>query len=167
MNHRNRTSRRRGSTASIRRLVARRPTALGVALAVAICALASSRPACAADAASAQIDSGRWENGYGIKFFNVVGTVKNDTAKPLAAVQVRVELVDASGKVVKSADMWNAAAEGLADAAPDAARGKLKELHAPPIAPGASDKFRASFLEDETPKFDRQQVHVIAALPVE
>jgi len=134
----------------------------------AAASLLVAAPAPAADpAVSAKIDTAQWESGYGVKFFNVVGTVTNSSPKPLGAVQVRVELLDGSGKVVKSTEMWNASAEGLADATGDRAAQKLKELHPKPLAPGASDKFRASFLEDETPKFDKQQVSVVATLPAD
>jgi len=136
----------------------------GTALALAFLVGAPARAA-AADGATATIESARWENGYGVKFFNVVGRVTNQSQQPLGAVQVRIELVGADGKVVKSADAWNASAEQLADASGDAARKKLGEIHAKPIVPGGQDRFRMSFLEDETPKFDKQQARVVATLP--
>jgi hypothetical protein len=138
----------------------------GAALALAVLVGASDR-AVAGEEATATIESARWENGYGVKFYNVVGSVANQSQKPLGAVRVRIELLGADGKVVKSADAWNASAEQLADASGDAARKKLGEIHAKPIAPGGQDKFRMSFLEDETPKFEKQQAHVVATLPAQ
>jgi hypothetical protein len=34
-----------------------------------------------------------------------------------------------------------------------------------PLAPGESDRFRSTFLADETPAFDAHRVRVVAVLP--
>ncbi|MBY0276284.1 FxLYD domain-containing protein [Candidatus Binatia bacterium] len=126
---------------------------------------AAAGAAPAADAIEIKEDGARWENGYGEKFFQVVGTVTNRSAAPVGAVRVRVELLDESGKVVATFDGWNARAEALGDLEGDAARAELGELAPGPIAPGASDRFRSTFLADETPPFTARRVRVITVLP--
>lgn len=129
---------------------------------------ASSAPV-ADDAATGTIrlaeDGARWENGYGEKFYQVVGTVTNDGKSPVGAVRIRVELLDESGKVVAKFDGWNGRAEALGDLDDAAARAELAELAPGPIAPGESDHFRSTFLADETPKFTSHRVRVLTVLP--
>ena len=102
---------------------------------------------------------GRWESGYGAKFFNVVGRLKNTSGHDLRFVKLRIDALDAGGKVVASTDTYNESAEALA--VPDVsatdllAKGKVK-----PLATGAEERFRASFLEDETPPFKDYRVTV-------
>jgi hypothetical protein len=103
---------------------------------------------------------GRWESGYGAKFYNVVGRLRNTSGHALRWVKLRVDALDAHGKVVASTDTYNESAEVLA--VPDVkaddllAAGKVKAL-----AAGAEERFRASFLEDETPSFTDYRVTVI------
>lgn len=110
-------------------------------------------------------DSARWESGYGDKFYQVVGTVKNDSPDTVGAILVRTELLDDSGKVVATFDGWNARAEALGDLTGAAARAELANLAPGPIAPGTSDRFRATFIEDETPKFTKHRVRIVNVLP--
>ena len=114
---------------------------------------------------SVAVDSARWESGYGEKFFQVVGTVKNDSSQTAGAIRVRTELLDDAGKVVATFDSWNARAEALGDLNGDAARAELAKLAPGPVAPGTSDRFRATFLEDETPKFTGHRVRIVNVLP--
>jgi len=139
--------------------------ALGARAAVrwTIAALALAGAAVAADLPVALSgDTGKWESGYGAKFYNVVGTLKNTGAKPLQYVQLRVELLDAGGKVVASSETYNESAEALtapgADSAALVKAGKVK-----PLAAGASERFRTSFLEEEAPEFESHRVVVVAA----
>src|SRR2546425_1808162 len=85
---------------------------------------------------------GRWESGYGAKFYNVVGRLKNTSGHALRWVKLRVEAVDEKGKVVASTETYNESAEALA--VPDLdpkellATGKVKSLPA-----GGEERFRA------------------------
>jgi len=103
---------------------------------------------------------GRWESGYGAKFYNVVGRLQNTSGHPLRWVKLRVDAVDGKGKVVASTETYNESAEALA--VPDVkaedllASGKVK-----PLPTGAEERFRASFLEDETPPFSDYRVTVV------
>jgi len=114
-----------------------------------------------ADARGAQVieHHGRWESGYGAKFYNVVGRLKNTSDHGLSYVKLRVDALDEHGKVVASTDTYNESAEALA--VPDVsakdllAKGTVKALPA-----GAEERFRASFLEDETPAFKDYRVTV-------
>ena len=105
---------------------------------------------------------GRWESGYGAKFFNVVGRLRNTSTHALRYVKLRIEAVDAKGKVVASTDTYNESADALA--VPDLdpkellASGKVK-----PLAAGAEERFRGSFLEEETPAFKDYRVRVVEA----
>jgi len=110
-------------------------------------------------------DGARWESGYGDKFYQVVGTVKNDSPDTVGAILVRTELLDDSGKVVATFEGWNARAEALGDLTGAAARAELANLAPGPIAPGTSDRFRATFIEDETPKFTKHRVRIVNVLP--
>jgi len=104
---------------------------------------------------------GRWESGYGEQFYNVVGRVKNTSGRPLAWVRLRVEALDATGKVVATTETYNESAEGLTvpeltPEAKEALRAKLK-----PLAADAEERFRASFLKEETPAFEDYRVTVV------
>ena len=103
---------------------------------------------------------GRWESGYGAKFYNVVGRLQNTSGHALRWVKLRIDAVDEHGKVVASTDTYNESAEALA--VPDVkaddllAAGKVK-----PLAAGAEERFRGSFLDEETPPFESYRVTVI------
>ena len=89
----------------------------------------------------------------------MVGRLKNTSGHALRYVKLRIDALDAGGKVVASTDTYNESAEALA--VPDVsatdllAKGKVK-----PLATGAEERFRASFLEDETPPFKDYRVTV-------
>lgn len=110
-------------------------------------------------------DGARWESGYGEKFFQVVGTVTNGSPDTLGAIRIRTELLDGDGKVVAAFDGWNGRAEALGDLSVEAARAELAKVTPGPLAPGTSDRFRATFLADETPAFTSHRIRVVAVLP--
>ena len=137
-------------------------------------AASAAAPAPAATAVAARValeairvkeDGARWENAYGEKFFQVVGTVTNGGSAPVGAVRIRVELLGASGEVVKTFDGWNVRAEALGDLDDTAAAEELAELEPGPIDPGDSDHFRSTFLADETPAFVSHRARVVSVLP--
>ena len=103
---------------------------------------------------------GRWESGYGAKFYNVVGRLQNTSDHALRFVKLRVDALDAHGKVVATTETYNESAEALAvpDLDPKAllASGKVK-----PLAAHAEERFRASFLAEETPPFEDYRVTVV------
>ena len=103
---------------------------------------------------------GKWESGYGSKFYNVVGRLRNTSDHPLRWVKLRIEALDAHGTPVASTETYNESAEILAvpDLKPEEvlASGKVK-----PLPAGAEERFRASFLDEETPPFADYRVTVI------
>jgi hypothetical protein len=105
---------------------------------------------------------GKWESGYGVKFYNVVGTLKNAGPAPVAWVKLRIEALDEHGVVVATMDAYNEGAEALsapgADAMALVAAGTVK-----PVAPGTTQRFRSSFLEDEHPNIASHRVTVAEA----
>ena len=109
--------------------------------------------------------AGRWESGYGVEFYNIVGKVRNGSDRSVTYVKLRVEALDAAGTVVSSTDAYNASAEAMS--APGAtlealtAAGKVK-----PIPAGASEPFRASFLKEDTPELADYRVTVVESPPV-
>ena len=107
---------------------------------------------------------GKWESGYGSKFYNVVGRLRNTSDHPLRWVKLRIEALDEHGKPVASTDTYNESAEILAvpDLKPEEvlASGKVK-----PLPAGAEERFRASFLDEETPPFIDYRVTVIETPP--
>jgi hypothetical protein len=107
---------------------------------------------------------GRWESGYGAKFYNVVGRLQNTSDHALRFVKLRVDAVDEHGKVVASTDTYNESAEALAVPELKAddllASGKVK-----PLAAHAEERFRASFLAEETPAFTDYRVTVVETPP--
>jgi len=135
----------------------RRRVLLGVLAAVAVLA-----PACRRSGADVQLldHAGKWESGYGAKFYNVVGRLKNSSDHPLAYVKLRIDAVDKDGKVVASTETYNESAEVLGVPEVDGrgllAQGKIKQ-----IAPGTEERFRGSFLEEETPPFESYRVAVV------
>jgi hypothetical protein len=103
---------------------------------------------------------GHWESGYGATFYNVVGRLKNTSGHPLRYVKLRIDAIDEHGKVVAKTETYNESAEVLA--VPDLnpkdllASGKVK-----PLAADAEERFRGSFLKDDTPAFTDYRVKVI------
>ena len=127
-------------------------------LALALCAGACARGG-GTDAVVLE-HHGKWESGYGSKFYNVVGRLRNTSNHPLRWVKLRVEALDVHGTPVASTDTYNESAEILAvpDLKPEEvlASGKVK-----PLPAGAEERFRASFLDEETPPFTDYRVTVI------
>ena len=107
---------------------------------------------------------GRWESGYGETFYNVVGRLRNDTGKTLRFVKLRVEVLDAKGKVLAHSDTYNETAEGLTvpeiDPKQLLASGKIA-----PLEKAQEQRFRTSFIKDETPAFESYRVRVLEAPP--
>jgi hypothetical protein len=110
--------------------------------------------------------AGKWESGYGAKFYNVVGRLKNVSAHPLAYVALRIEALDKDGKVVASTETYNESAEVLGVTEVDGkallAQGKIKQIPA-----GGEERFRGSFLEEETPAFEGYRVSVVETSPAQ
>jgi hypothetical protein len=109
---------------------------------------------------------GRWESGYGAEFYNVVGRLRNQSGRPVAWVKLRVEALDASGKVVASTETYNESAESLTvevEGLPADAAARLKAAAVKPLADGSEERFRASFLKEETPEFTDYRVVVVEA----
>jgi hypothetical protein len=106
--------------------------------------------------------TGRWESGYGEKFYNVVGKLRNDAATAVVYVKLRIDGLDAAGKVVATTDAYNEGAEALtlpgANLEKLRAAGKVK-----PLAAGATERFRASFLKDDAPGVTQHRVVVVEA----
>jgi hypothetical protein len=129
-----------------------------VALGLACLTWGWAGPAFGADAEILE-HKGKWESGYGSTWYNVVGRLKNTSGHALKFVKLRIEAVDDAGKVVASTDTYNESAEVLT--VPEAnpqdllAKGKVK-----PLAAGAEERFRGSFLKDETPPFKDYRVTV-------
>jgi hypothetical protein len=143
--------------------------------AIALCALVATvtasgmafRGAGAAEPSAQLVEhAGLWESGYGVEFYNVVGKVRNTSARPVAYVKLRVDALDVAGKVVGSIDAYNASAESMS--APGA---KLDELTAAgkvkPLGADATDPFRASFLKEDTPTLMDYRVTVVESPPVQ
>ena len=120
----------------------------------------AATPVCAGVGAQVLEHHGRWESGYGAKFYNVVGRLKNTSGHALRYVKLRIDAVDEHGKVVASTDTYNESAEALA--VPDLdpkellASGKVK-----PLPADTEERFRGSFLDDETPPFKDYRVTVV------
>jgi hypothetical protein len=108
---------------------------------------------------------GRWESGYGETFYNVVGRLKNTSGHPLAYVKLRIDAVDAKGKVVASTETFNESAEGMSvpDLTPEAKQALKLKLKA--LAADGEERFRGSFLKDETPAFTDYRVTVVETPP--
>src|SRR5712691_643178 len=122
--------------------------------------LLAARTAAAGTGARVVEHHGRWESGYGVEFFNVVGRLKNTSGHALRYVKLRIDALDARGKVVASTTTYNESAEGLAvpdlDPAELLRSGKVK-----PLAADAEERFRGSFLKEETPAFKDYRVTVV------
>jgi hypothetical protein len=101
---------------------------------------------------------GRWESGYGATFYNVVGRLRNTSGHPLAYVKLRLDALDGQGKAVATTDTYNESAEALG--VPEVKReDALKKVK--PLAAGAEERFRGSFLKEETPAFTDYRVTVV------
>ena len=129
---------------------------------LALVLLLLAAPACAAGGPDAQVleHRGRWESGYGAQFYNVVGRLRNTSGHALRYVKLRIEALDEHGKVVARTETYNESAEALAvpDLNPEELlkSGKVKSLPA-----HAEERFRGSFLKEETPPFRDYRVKVI------
>lgn len=103
---------------------------------------------------------GKWESGYGAKFYNVVGALENTSGHALRYVKVRLDALDADGKVLGSTDTYNESAEVLAAPEVDVqkllAAGKVK-----PLAAGAQERFRGGFMADEYPAVKSHRATVV------
>jgi len=133
---------------------------------VALAALLAVAPAVVAEPKARILEHhGRWESGYGAEFYNVVGRLRNTSGRPLAYVKIRVEAVDAKGKVVASTETYNESAEALSvpDLTPEAKESLRTKLK--PFPADAEERFRASFLKDETPAFADYRVTVVETVP--
>ena len=124
------------------------------------CLLLAGATAAAGPGAEVLEHHGRWESGYGAEFYNVVGRLRNTSGHALRYVKLRIEAVDEHGKVVASTDTYNESAEALAvpdvDAKALLVSGKVK-----PLAADADERFRGSFLKEETPAFKNYRVKVV------
>ena len=99
-------------------------------------------------------------NDGGSTWYNVVGRLRNTSGHRLRWVKLRIDAVAEGGKVVASTDTYNESAEVLTvpEANPQelVAKGKVKALDA-----GAEERFRGSFLKEETPAFTDYRVVVV------
>jgi hypothetical protein len=132
-------------------------------LAALVVTFALAAPLCAGETkVTIESHTGKWESGYGAKFYNVVGTLENGGTRPVAWVKLRIEALDARGAVMATTDAYNESAEALSAPGADVqaliAAGKVT-----PIAPGATQRFRASFLEDEHPGVVSHRVTIAEA----
>ena len=109
---------------------------------------------------------GRWESGYGAKFYNVVGRLQNTSGHALKWVKLRIDAVDAKGKVVATTDSYNESAEALTVEGVDP-KEVLRSGKVKPLDTGAEQRFRASFLADETPPFTDYRVKIVETPAVE
>lgn len=133
--------------------MSRAPLLLGLLAALA---------ACSADLGARVLEHhGRWESGYGVEFFNVVGRLRNTSDHALAYVRLRLEAVDAKGEVVASTDAYNESAEALVVPDLDAQAKAGLQQRLKPIPPHGEERFRGSFLADETPPFTDYRVVVV------
>lgn len=143
-----------------------RPYAAVVAVAAALAgpAAGGDRAAPPRDGARVLEHHGRWESGYGARFYNVVGRLKNATDHPLRYVKLRIEALDDGGRKVASVDTYNESAEVLAvEGLPGDVAERLKTMQPKPLAAGAEERFRGGFMADETPPFTTYRVQVVEA----
>jgi hypothetical protein len=130
---------------------------------VALLVTLLAAPVLAADASILE-HKGRWESGYGSTWYNVVGRLRNTSSHALRYVKLRIDALDDTGKVVATTHTYNESAEVLtvpeANGAELLKSGKLK-----PLAAGAEERFRGSFLKDETPAFKDYRVSVVETPP--
>jgi len=109
---------------------------------------------------------GKWESGYGAKFYNVVGALKNTSGHALRYVKIRIDALDGDGKVLGSTDTYNESAEVLSAPEVDPkkilASGKVRAL-----AAGGEERFRGGFMADEYPAVKNHRVTVVETPPAE
>ena len=119
-----------------------------------------ARTAAAGTGAKVVEHHGRWESGYGVEFYNVVGRLRNTSGHALRYVKLRIEALDEHGKVVARTETYNESAEALAvpDLNPEEL---LKSGKVKPLPAHAEERFRGSFLKEETPPFTDYRVKVI------
>src|SRR5712691_11863338 len=123
--------------------------------------LLAARTAAAAGTGARVVEHhGRWESGYGVEFYNVVGRLKNTSGHALRYVTLRIDALDARGKVVASTTTYNESAEGLAVPDLDPAE-LLRSGRVKPLPADAEERFRGSFLKEETPAFKDYRVTVL------
>jgi hypothetical protein len=145
---------------------------LGAALVTVVAAAALAGPAAGGDRAAPARDGvrvlehqGRWESGYGAKFYNIVGRLKNTSDHALRYVKLRIDALDDKGKKVASVETYNESAEVLAvEGLPGDVAERLKAMKPKPLAAGAEERFRGGFMADETPAFTSYRVEVIETL---
>jgi hypothetical protein len=110
----------------------------------------------------------RWESGYGSTWYSVVGRLENTGDKPVAFVKLRLEVLDAAGKVVASTEAYNESAEAMhveVEGEPGGATAPVAAPKVKPLAAHAQERFRGGFLKDETPPFEKYRVTVVEAPP--
>jgi hypothetical protein len=108
----------------------------------------------------------RWESGYGSTWYSVVGRLENTGDKPVAFVKLRLEVLDAAGKVVASTEAYNESAEAMdvqVEGEPGGATAPVAAPKVKPLAAHAQERFRGGFLKDETPPFETYRVTVVEA----
>jgi hypothetical protein len=134
-------------------------------LASLACVLVAAAAPRAGDAGAEVLrHQGKWESGYGAKFYNVVGALKSTSDRPLRYVKIRIDALDGDGKVLGSTETYNESAEVLSapeiDVAKILASGKVK-----PLAAGAEERFRGGFMADEYPAVKTHRVTIVDAPP--
>src|SRR5207245_5263668 len=88
--------------------------------------------------------------------------LQNTSGHELRHVQLRIEALDEHGNVVARTDTYNESAEALA--VPDLnPRELLESGKVKPLPVDAEERFRGSFLKEETPAFTDYRVKVIEA----
>jgi hypothetical protein len=134
----------------------RRPSTLVAVL------VAAGLAGAGADGVRVVEDAGKWESGYGVEFYNVVGAIEVTDGTPRKFVKLTVEALDVADKVLATEAAWNETAEALsapdADAAALVAAGKVA-----PVLPSKRQRFRTSFLKDEHPTIAKHRISVAEA----
>ena len=127
-------------------------------------ALLATLPVRADESATILRHEGKWESGYGAKFYNVVGALRNTSGHALRYVKIRLDALDGDGKVIGTTDTYNESAEVLSapeiDPQKMLAAGKVK-----PLAAGAEERFRGGFMADEYPAVKSHRVSVVETPP--
>ena len=134
-----------------------------------IAAIAYAAESFSADAAALGTHKGMWEMAYGDVYYRVVGDVENKSGKPLKYVKLQIDLLDKSGKVVKTLEGYNQKAEFLAGVdgfdmgePPESFETKLKRVE--DIPAGGKDSFRIGIGKNDIPKkpkFTSYKVRVV------
>ena len=124
---------------------------------VLIAAIAYAAESFAADAAALGTHKGMWEMAYGDVYYRVVGEVENKSGQPVKYVKLQIDLLDKSGKVVKTLEGYNQKAEFLAGVdgfdmgePAEPFETKLKRVEAIPA--GGKDSFRIGVGKNDIPK---------------